>query len=118
LVLPAWPACLLLRAGAGRSGFAGALRAFGCLLLPQTACCGCSSAPMPLLVWRRQTLLRRSLSTNGWLAVWWSPLPVLVFISVNKRSNHLLPVLLMHRPCRAAQPAHQRSRNDRSVHLP
>ncbi|APD47572.1 DUF3119 family protein [Synechococcus sp. CS-602] len=93
LVLLGLASLLLLPRWSGALWLAGALVLFGLLLLLQTALLRLQFSPDALLVWRRQTLLRR-FPYDEWLgwAVWWSPLPVLFYFR-EQRSIHLLPVL-------------------------
>jgi len=118
LVLLGLASLLLLPRWSGALWLAGALVLFGLLLLLQTALLRLQFSPDALLVWRRQTLLRR-FPYDEWLgwAVWWSPLPVL-FISVNSAASTCCRCCLMPPPCASSSTCTSAPRNDRSVHLP
>jgi len=84
---------LLLPRWSGAPWLAAAVGVFGLFLLLQTALLRLQFGDDALLVWRRNTLLRRFPYEDwlGWTLFWW-PLPVLFYFR-EQRSIHLLPVL-------------------------
>jgi hypothetical protein len=84
---------LLLPRWSGAPWLAAAVGVFGVFLLLQTALLRLQFGVDALLVWRRNTLLRRFPYEDwlGWTLFWW-PLPVLFYFR-EQRSIHLLPVL-------------------------
>jgi hypothetical protein len=74
-------------------GVAGALGLFGLFLMLQTLLLRLQFSDQALLVWRRNTLLRRFPYAEwlGW-RLFWQPLPVLFYFR-ERSSIHLLPVL-------------------------
>jgi hypothetical protein len=93
LLLASASLVLLLPRWGGAPGLAAAVGMFGLFLLLQTALLRLQFGDEALLVWRRNTLLRRFPyeAWLGWTLFWW-PLPVLFYFR-EQRSIHLLPVL-------------------------
>jgi hypothetical protein len=83
----------LLPLWAGAGWLALALALFGLFLLLQTVLLRLEFSDEALLVWRRQTLLRR-FPYGAWLGwrLFWPQLPVLFYFR-ERESIHLLPVL-------------------------
>ena len=79
--------------GPAALGLGGLLLLFSLFLLLQTALLRLEFTAEALLVWRRQTLLRR-FAYDSWLGwrLFWPALPVLFYFR-EQRSIHLLPVL-------------------------